>query len=99
MPLARNVLFLILAAGLNAGARAETALLPGDAAKGRALHAAQCTSCHNASIYTRKDRRVKTLPGLIGQVEGCNTQLDKQLSHEQVNDLIAYLNEAYYRFK
>lgn len=99
MQLARIAVFVIAAVCISAGAWAETALLPGDAAKGRTLHDAQCTSCHNASIYTRNDRRVKTLPGLMGQVEACNRNLNKQLSHEQVNDLIAYLNETYYRFK
>ncbi len=80
-------------------ALADTALLPGDAGKGKMLHAANCVACHDAKIYTRKDRRVQTLSGLIGQVEACNTQLKKELSRGQVNDLIAHLNERYYRFE
>ncbi len=80
-------------------AMADTALLPGDVGKGKTLHAANCVACHDAKIYTRKGRRVQTLSGLIGQVEACNTQLKKELSRGQVNDLIAYLNENYYRFE
>src|SRR5438552_2416273 len=82
-----------------APALADTALLPGDAGRGKSLHAANCVSCHDSKVYTRKDRRVRTLGGLIGQVEGCNTQLQKALSKAQVDDLIAYLNETYYRFE
>jgi cytochrome c2 len=78
---------------------ADTALLPGNAGKGKTLHATNCAACHDAKIYTRKDRRVQTLSGLIGQVEACNTLLKKELSRGQVNDLIAYLNESYYRFE
>jgi mono/diheme cytochrome c family protein len=80
-------------------ALADTALLPGDPSRGKTLHASNCVSCHDSKVYTRKDRRVQTLGGLIGQVEGCNTQLKKQLTKAQVDDLIAYLNETYYRFE
>jgi mono/diheme cytochrome c family protein len=82
-----------------APAFAETALLPGDAKRGKTLHAANCVSCHDSKMYTRKNRRVQTLSGLIGQVEGCNTQLQKALSKSQVDDITAYLNETYYRFE
>ena len=88
-----------LLATLPLPALADTALLPGDAERGRTLHAAQCVSCHDDGLYTRKERRVRSLGGLIKQVEICNQQLRKELSHEQVNDLIAYLNETYYRFE
>lgn len=80
-------------------ATADTALLPGDGARGKTLHAAQCVGCHDASVYTRKNRRVQSIGGLIKQVEMCNQQLQKELSHEQMNDLVAYLNETYYRFQ
>lgn len=90
------VTFLILG---TARAAAETALLLGDPERGRGLHAAQCVGCHDDKIYTRDNRRVKSLSGLIKQVEICNRQLQAELSRAQVNDLIAYLNEAYYRFE
>ena len=82
-----------------AQAGADTALLPGDAERGRKLHASQCTACHDAGVYLRANRRVGSLGGLIKQVEMCNQQLKKELSPGQVNDLVAYLNETYYRFE
>lgn len=78
---------------------ADTALLPGNAATGKKLHAANCVGCHDDKVYTRKPRRVNSVGGLIGQVEFCNQQLQKGLSKDQLNDLIAYLNETYYKFE
>lgn len=78
---------------------AETALLPGDAARGAELHAMQCVACHDSRVYTRPDRRVRSVGGLIKQVEICNRQLRAELSRAQLNDLVAYLNETYYRFE
>lgn len=78
-------------------ALADTLLL-GDPAPGKKLYDAQCTSCHDTSVHTRKDRNIKTIEGLIGQVNQCNTQLDRRYTDAQVNDLIAYLNSAFYKF-
>lgn len=80
-------------------ATADTALLPGDPARGKTLHAAQCIACHDAAVYTRKNRRVNSIGGLMQQVEICNRQLKTELSRKQLNDLVAYLNETYYRFE
>jgi len=74
------------------------ALLPGNAAAGKKLHAAQCVACHDSSVYTRANRRVKTVEGLIRQVNGCNAQLKKDFTRDQINDLVHYLNETHYRF-
>jgi len=80
-------------------AQAATALLPGNAANGKALHASDCTACHDSSVYTRKDRKITTVEGLIGQTNGCNKQLKKNFTRDQINDLVLHLNETYYKFK
>ncbi len=83
----------------GAAAQAATALLPGNAANGKTLHAASCAGCHDATVYTRKNRKITTVEGLIGQVNGCNKQLGKNFTRDQVNDIVLHLNEAYYKFK
>lgn len=75
------------------------ALLPGDAERGKTLHQAQCTACHDSRVYTRANRRVQSIEGLIGQVNFCNRNLGNKLSREQVNDLVQYLNQTYYKFE
>lgn len=80
-------------------ADAGTAVVPGDPVQGAKLHAAYCTECHDTSVYTRKNRRVNTLMGLIAQVRACSRLPKKPLTPAQVDDVIAYLNKMYYRFK
>ncbi|OGI43809.1 MAG: hypothetical protein A2150_05445 [Candidatus Muproteobacteria bacterium RBG_16_64_11] len=90
----------LVAAALFAGAaQAENALLPGNAANGKTLHAANCTGCHDSSVYTRRNRQVNNVEGLIGRVNGCNKQLGKNFNRDQINDLVLHLNESYYKFK
>jgi cytochrome c553 len=88
-------LVLLLA---SAGARADL-LLPGDAARGKQLHAANCSGCHGTEVYTRKDRLIGSIGGLQKRVQGCNTQLNRNLSDGQLKDLVKYLNESYYKFQ
>ena len=90
------VLFSI-AAVLSVSAQAAT--LPGDASSGKKLYDARCTSCHNDSVYTRKDHKVKSLQELTEQIHNCEHMADVTLGKSQVNDLVKYLNETYYKFK
>lgn len=76
----------------------QAALLPGDAAKGKALHDKQCVACHDNKVYTRADRRVKTVEGLMGQVNGCVRQTGAKLDSKQIDDVIKYLDESFYKF-
>lgn len=90
---------LLLAIALAAGAQpAAAALLLGDAANGRRLHDKHCFACHDARIYVRPNRRVKSVEGLMGQVDTCNRMLAKQFDKDELRDLVKYLNDAYYRF-
>ncbi len=90
-------LFAALLLAVHPGAQAG-ALLLGDAAKGKTLHAAQCSHCHDSSVYTRANRTVRTVEGLSARVQLCNTQLKKGLSKDELNDIVKYLNDSYYRF-
>ena len=85
-------------------ARAAEMLL-GDAANGKKLHSAKCAACHQqlyggdgSKIYTRSDRNIQTIEGLIGQVNGCNQRVNANLSSDHINDVVKYLNETYYKF-
>jgi cytochrome c553 len=81
------------------GAVHAAALLPGDAARGKALHAKQCTACHDSSVYTRPNRRIRSIEALIGQVNNCVRQTGIKLDRDQVNDLVKYLDESFYEFQ
>lgn len=94
----------LMLAGAALQASADTLTL-GDAAKGKKLHDAKCTGCHvqmhggdGSMIYTRKDRKISSLEGLIGRVELCNRQTQAGFSPEELHHVTSYLNQTYYKF-
>lgn len=84
---------------LLATATAHAAPLPGDAARGKALHDKNCVACHDTSVYTRSDRHIQSLAALTEQVNGCSHRTGLKLSAAQINDLVKYLDQAFYKFK
>ena len=88
-------LYLALSA---TAAPAGEAMLMGDAANGKTLHNANCTSCHDSSPYTRTNRSVNSIEALVGRVNGCNRQLETNLNKDQINDIVKYLNDTFYKF-
>ncbi len=98
-------LLLVLGVTFTFPLPALSLLLAGEAEEGAPVHESRCLGCHQAnfggdgsSVYTREDRRVNSIEGLMGQVERCNRMTDANLDADQIDDLVAYLNETYYRF-
>ncbi len=82
------------------------ALAAGNPVEGRKLVAeSRCETCHHnktmgdaKAVYLRKDRKVTSMDKLKAQVARCNTELDLKLFPDDEEHIVAYLNEAYYRF-
>ncbi len=94
-----TLLITLLLTGLSSG----TALASGkerapDLANGEKLVGQNCTRCHDDSVYTRPNRRVKTLPGLGKQVRFCKDTIGITWFDDEVNDVIYFLNDKYYHF-
>jgi hypothetical protein len=75
------------------------AAVPGDEAHGQRLVQANCTGCHDSSVYTRSNRMIHSLDELKHQVEGCGHAAKKEFSSGEVQDLVKYLNDRYYHFQ
>ena len=69
-----------------------------DIDNGDDLHFTNCTGCHDESVYTRDNRRVSSLPRLGAQVRFCKDSLGLTWFDAEVEDVIGYLNKAYYHF-
>lgn len=67
--------------------------------QGKQLHGAHCVRCHNTSVYTRKNRMIKSYESLKTQVQRCATNLDKPWFDDEVDAVATYLNANYYLFK
>lgn len=65
-----------------------------------------CSSCHQrlvggdgSKLYLRSERRVKTPAQLAAQVSYCSNQLKTGWFPEDEEDVAAWLNHRYYKFK
>jgi hypothetical protein len=84
----------------------STAFAKGDPLKGKTLVAAsKCEICHDnkvmgapGAIYLRKDRKVTDLARLKSQVSMCTTQLNLALFPDDEEDIVAWLDQAWYKF-
>lgn len=68
------------------------------AADGAALHAAHCTRCHDASVYGRESRLVNNLEELRARVRQCELVAEAGWFEEEVEAVVQYINNGYYRF-
>ncbi len=66
---------------------------------GKALHDANCISCHDSSRYQTALRKVADFPALLQQVERCNNHLNPQLTPDAIQQIADYLNQAFYRYE
>lgn len=81
--------------------------LAADIINGKRMHQAKCYTCHAEKsglgngdiIYTRADRKVKDFAKLKSMVSMCNSELRLDLFPEDEVDVIAYLNQQFYKFK
>ena len=78
----------------------------GDIKRGKELHDENCISCHanayggdGTSIYTRPDHKIESYEGLEKQVMRCKTALGVSWPQDQIDDVVAYLNQKFYHFK
>ena len=78
----------------------------GDIKRGQQLHDENCVSCHKSmlggdgtGVYTRENRRIDSYEGLVTQVKRCKTSLGVSWPEHQIDDVIAYINNSFYKFK
>lgn len=70
-----------------------------DAEHGQKLHDEQCMKCHDSGVYTREDRRVADRDALVKQVKRCELNLGLNWFDTDINDVVQYLDQSYYKFK
>lgn len=77
-----------------------------DPAQGKKLvEEKKCETCHQkktmgdaGAFYLRKDRKVSSMETLKARVALCNSELNLQLFPEDEEHIVAWLNQAYYKF-
>lgn len=79
---------------LTLGSSAQAA----DIENGNDLHFEHCTGCHDETVYTRSERKIRDLAQLGRQVRFCKDAVGATWFDDEVDDVIEYLNATYYRF-
>ena len=73
--------------------------LAADSAAGKKLYDASCSKCHDSSIHTRPDHKIKSLDALDKQLMGCSQAAHADLSDADRANVEQYLNDQFYKFK
>ncbi len=88
----KNVPWLLLVLSVIGPAAAA------DIENGDDLHFENCTGCHDETVYTRENRNLQSLERLGRQVRFCKDSLELTWFDEDVDDVVEFLNQNYYRF-
>jgi hypothetical protein len=78
----------------------------GDPKVGKPLHDEQCVACHvqrfggdGNKVYTRSPRLINNLTALGQRVAVCASQINAKWFPEDEENVAAYLNAQFYKFK
>ena len=69
-----------------------------DAARGAALYESRCGSCHSESVHGRTKRVAKDFDDVRGWVRRWNDNLALRWGDEEIDDVLVYLNNTYYKY-
>ena len=69
----------------------------GDPVRGAQLHEA-CLDCHGTGLYTKPERKIKSLEALRKDVRRWGDYYAPALSEQDIDDVTAYLNQEFYKF-
>lgn len=77
-----------------------------DPARGEQLYNTHCTACHaslmggdKTAIFTRPKRIVRSFDGLKKRVQFCESMTSTDWTQKEIDDVVAYLNQEFYKFK
>ncbi|MGO9445523.1 MAG: hypothetical protein ACLPXB_12190 [Thiobacillaceae bacterium] len=76
----------------------EKTVIPVTSSRGQLLYENHCTSCHESTVHVRDDRRVQSLTELRERVARWATYLNLHWSEMEVDDVVHYLNNRFYKF-
>lgn len=101
----RQLLLVLAGLGMSGIVTAQDEMIvTGNAHNGKKIYEAKCVACHislvggdGMALHTRVNRRIKTAEGLLGRVNGCNHQIKAGLNEDQINDVVGFLYDSFYK--
>lgn len=74
-------------------------VIPSAPSRGQMLYENHCMSCHESVVLIRSDHRTQSLTELRGTVSNWVNYLHLHWGREEVEEVVTYLNNHYYRFE
>ena len=65
---------------------------------GEALVNQACQQCHDNGIFSRSNSIIHSHPELQARIEFCESNTNAHWDETRINQVIEYLNQAYYKF-
>jgi len=65
--------------------------------RGRMLYENHCLGCHESRLHIREDRQMDSIAGLRAEIRRWGTVQELKWRQQDVEDVLDYLNEHYYR--
>jgi mono/diheme cytochrome c family protein len=65
---------------------------------GKTLVDQNCQACHDNGIFTRSNSIIHSYPELQARVEFCDGAAKTHFTDEQINQVVEYLNDTFYKF-
>lgn len=65
---------------------------------GKTLVDSTCQQCHDNGMYTRSNSILQSYPELQARVEFCENASKAHWNETQIDQVIEYLNDTYYKF-
>ena len=90
---------LIAAAGGAVFAAFAVSSMAADAARGEGLYQNHCTGCHTSQAHIRTVRKADSPQALYDWIQRWQSNQSLSWSNADINDVAAYLDERYYKFK
>ncbi len=72
---------------------------PPTGSRGEQLYENNCQVCHTSVVHVREKRRARTLKDLEYWVKRWSGELKLQWSADEINDVVDYLNQRYYKIE
>lgn len=73
--------------------------LPATGSRGQMLYENHCQVCHTSVVHVREMRRVHSINDLEHWVKRWADTLKLSWGKEEINDVVYYLNQQYYKMK
>ena len=72
---------------------------PADLDRGKLLYENHCLECHESQVHIREHRHSSSIGDVVFQIDRWQSELKLNWRIDEMNDVLRYLDDRFYRFK